>query len=743
MFGSKFKWGGNSLIIDTTIDQYPEITEKEKVYIRLRSDLDKVNYVSEKIETDEDLKNSSCFDRYEKLKRRYSKIQNQEEYYTELFKSNIYLLGSVASGKSDIGNKLSVGLPFEVIDVGNIFRLISLQIISNSSLGINSIFDFKDLNSEDKTNLIGKIQQKSNSIRDLVQDKIDFKKDKKTAKQVILFDNKILDAELRSKKVTSLVSLIAKLPSIRNLVWGIIGRYSSNCGGIILTGHSLKDIDTSKYNLINLTVDKEVAVDRILQREGNNYDSRKEASDKMNERNNLDGWDKTEKIIENVFAKKKIDTTELNPQQIKFRILRNLVQNTKEKLKEKQLQSEIETERKDFNWNLNPLLAYIRESCKNIILDITEKYKENGVTEFDLITQTMIYLSVYPTTEIWQNNYELVVSIEKMIENGDYQNAENLFINSIKQNKFCINQELVQKVANEQAIKLINIYTNTSVIENNNKIELPYKYMNIGENSPFRNVDDTVISKKNATFEKDKSGKTIMIVQEKITGKKIIFKPVSKEIATLYGKGFHYLHKGRSDNFADYGAYLEGDNLPFVWVSYSSVDRKYKKEMLNYLKLEPHRFLEMTRAWNSTWSPKNTMSVLFEYAHTIIKEESRNSVQNGETDKPIQGILTAINPNLGFKASGFIGIGMEVCGLKPANFSFFKDGGIVDYMPRREIQKLLNLDNSKELILHPKYQQNIVPLMPTYELILAFDSKEQSELTKKPIYKIPKSSYQN
>lgn len=67
---------------------------------------------------------------------------------------------------------------------------------------------------------------------------------------------------------------------------------------------------------------------------------------------------------------------------------------------------------------------------------------------------------------------------------------------------------------------------------------------------------------------------------------------------------------------------------------------------------------------------------------------------------------------------------MEVCGLKPANFSFLKDGGILDYMPRREIQKLLNLKNSKELILNAKYQQNIVPLLPTYELILAFDSKE-------------------
>ena len=117
---------------------------------------------------------------------------------------------------------------------------------------------------------------------------------------------------------------------------------------------------------------------------------------------------------------------------------------------------------------MNPLLAYVRESCKNIILDITEKYKENGVTEFDLITQTMIYLSVYPTTQIWQNNYELVVSIEKMIENGDYQNAENLFINSIKQNKFYINQELVEKIANEQAVKLINIYKSNSVFVKSN-----------------------------------------------------------------------------------------------------------------------------------------------------------------------------------------------------------------------------------------------------------------------------------
>ena len=307
--------------------------------------------------------------------------------------------------------------------------------------------------------------------------------------------------------------MIAKIPSIRNLVWSIIRRYSNDCGGIILTGHSLKDINTSKYHLINLTVDKEVAVDRIIKREGNNYDSRESACDQIDERNVADGWDKTEKIVEKVFAKKKIDTTELNPQQIKFRVLRDLIKQTKQKLQQTKLQSQIEFKRNNFNWNLNPLLAYVRETSQNIIFNIVEKYKENGITEFDLITQTMIYLSVHPTTEIWQGNDELIKSMEKIIKSEDYQNVEVLFINSIKQNKFYINQELVEKIANEQAIKLINIYKTTSVIKNNSEIKLPYKYMNIGENSPFR-VLDTVISKKNAIFEKDKNGKTIKKKQE-------------------------------------------------------------------------------------------------------------------------------------------------------------------------------------------------------------------------------------
>jgi hypothetical protein len=231
-------------------------------------------------------------------------------------------------------------------------------------------------------------------------------------------------------------------------------------------------------------------------------------------------------------------------------------------------------------------------------------------------------------------------------------------------------------------------------------------------------------------------------VHEAGTGKNIVIKKVPAEVSDLYGKGFHYLHSGRPDEAVAYGAYIEGEELPFAWVSYSAVDRGYKKDILRHLNVEPHRVLEMTRAWNATWSPKNTMSVLFSFAHDQIRAESKRRVDERTLDKPVAGIITAINGNLGFKANAFNGVGFETIALKPANFSFLvEDDGSLTYMSRRQIVRRLGLSSTKELDGHPRYRANQVPLLPTNEMAVLFDEREQGRITKQPIYRIPEAAY--
>lgn len=112
-----------------------------------------------------------------------------------------------------------------------------------------------------------------------------------------------------------------------------------------------------------------------------------------------------------------------------------------------------------------------------------------------------------------------------------------------------------------------------------------------------------------------------MNIRERHSGKTITLKRVKPEISSAYAEGFHYLHTAHNDEHGAFGAFMEGEEFPFAWVSYSPVDREYKKEMLQHFGVEPHRVLEMTRAWNASWSPKNTMSLLFSFAHSEMQQE--------------------------------------------------------------------------------------------------------------------------
>ena len=117
----------------------------------------------------------------------------------------------------------------------------------------------------------------------------------------------------------------------------------------------------------------------------------------------------------------------------------------------------------------------------------------------------------------------------------------------------------------------------------------------------------------------------------------------------------------------------------------------------------------MTRAWCSNSAPQNIMSSLFQYSIDDVKKEWDKLKIQGKVNKDLQAITTTINPNLGFKASSFLGCNFIPFALRPAKFTFGKKDNKMEYMTRREIE-------SKKL----EFVENEFNILPLNEMILYF-----------------------
>lgn len=428
---------------------------------------------------------------------------------------------------------------------------------------------------------------------------------------------------------------------------------------------------------------------------------------------------------------------------MKFRTIRRLAERAKEITERNEFQEENQVERENFHWIVNPLLANVRLAGAEIIVQQEAESKISGITEFDLAVQTMIHLAAYESKEVWLGNDSVLTEIQDNITSGSTDAVSEQFKAAIETGQIHLNNELVAKVCASQAEKLKTNAQNLYVTRDGKQLYLPASYMGNPEESPFKDTGRSEINTKaKQTIVNPEIGEQGLVVTEKHTGRKITFQKVSHDVSEMYGKGFHYIHEGRADELSAFGAYLEEDEFPFAWVSYSPTDRAYKQEMLEHLGLEPHTVLELTRAWNSSWSPRNTMSTLFGYAHRTLQREWEKKVDEGKVDKLLSGIISAINGNLGFNGSTFSGANLKVVGLKPANFTYLKhEDGSMDYMPRRAIMKALGLQSTVDLVGNPQYATNQFPLIPTNEMVVAFDKLKQEEISKKPIYRIPDDAY--
>lgn len=430
--------------------------------------------------------------------------------------------------------------------------------------------------------------------------------------------------------------------------------------------------------------------------------------------------------------------------QMSWSILRLLVSEASYMTRLENEQNGIEIPRDQFIWASNPFIAEFRSAASEIINDHLSKIKSYGVTEFDLVTQVMMHLGIYEPDAIWSGNNKLIEEVHKLLRGEKGDEAATRFHAAIESGDIKINEDLARYECERQASKLVQHYQTLSVTIDGGEVSLPAQYMGNPDLNPFKEYEKTEINAKERQYEIDQiTGEKMMVVFEKSSGKKIIFKSVRPEISRLYSLGFSNLHYAREGETAVYGAYLEGDEFPFAYSSYTPVTRQYSRDMLNYLGANPDNIMESARAWNCSWSPENTMSVLFTYSHEMLKEQRESDIVEGRAREPLEGVFTSINPNPGFKAVSFRGVRFNVVGMKPTGFSYIRnDEGSADFMPKGEIKKLLGVDSDDDLSNHPRYVVNSTPFLPTLEMLAIFNFESEKELLKKSIYRVTNEAFQ-
>lgn len=596
---------------------------------------------------------------------------------------NLFIIGPVASGKNTLLENLKKKYNINILDSGQLYRYIALCILKKTSVNP----DYKSLyknDTEEEKRILQEIFKWNRTIE-------------KSLKELEIVDGKLTidgqsigEENLYSKEVNSIVAIIAKSDLIRKRILHFINNdIVKREGCYAMTGHNITEMDTTQFTTIFLDINNEKAAERLYNRNPDSYRSILDAYKEVLERNNKDGIDKTRNLIDSVYNAIYIDTTELSEEEIINIIVRELERIEKENQNFNQLQDKDSIDRKNFEWVFNPFLevikAYLDRNLDKFL--IGKEY----ISRTDLKYQVLIKICSYKIEELFKGNETILIEINNGI--NDRKNKLKTLIKYLTDKKVILNFELINEEIQNQIERLSKLYDNNST----------------------KQIMTTLNSSEN---------------KGNISLENIIYKKVDKGTSQFIAKNCHYLHTPRNDEFISYGAFVEGQALPIAWVSFSKQDRKYKKQLLNYLGIESQNTLEMTRAWCSNSAPQNIMSSLFQYSINEVEKEWEKLKEQGEVNKNLQAITTTINPNLGFKASSFLGCNFIPFALRPAKFTYGIQGTTMEYMTRREIERK-NLE----------YIENQFNILPLNEIILCLEKRKQEEISKGKIYTMDKRNY--
>lgn len=613
---------------------------------------------------------------------------------------NIFIVGPVASGKNTLMEKIMIESNSIAVDTGQIYRYLASKIIDE----LHDQIDFLKIqkNDEDEclklvnktysltkfyTNELGKLKFKDNEFYELTKP-VDLNK-------------------LYSTEVNMILPIICKISTLRGTINNYINNYiCNNERPIIMTGHNIKEIDTTKFIVVFLDVDSKSSSYRLYMRNKSSYESQLDAFDEVIKRNQADKIDYTRKSLKYLYNYIYIDTENKNPDEIYEEFLKSMkkIEERQNNYQNQQLNS---IKRENFEWIFNPVLQPLKQQLEKLSIPLIEKYP--FINKNDLIYQTLIKLASYEITELYDLKESLTVIINNSIEN---RNSENIsrFIKSVEDGIIKINEDLLLENLSLELNILINMY-------NDDKIRnIMNHYNESGIKKNLKHNHGLMVNAGNGLMDE-----------------KISYKILDQETSKLISKYCHYLHTPRNDELVSYGAFVDDNPYPIAYVSFSRQDREYKKQLLYNLGIEPQNTIEMTRAWCSNNAPQNIMSSLFQYSINDISKRWKENCKIGREDKYLQAVTTAINPNLGFKASSFLGCNFIPIALRPAKFTFSVHDGIIKYTTRRTLE-----NESSET----EYFENMFNILPLNELILCLDKNKRSIINNSNIMIIDNKSYE-
>ena len=597
---------------------------------------------------------------------------------------NLFIIGPVASGKNTLLDGLKKKYNLNILDTGKLYRYLAWCICKKTDINPNFDLLYKNDGQEVKR-ISQKIYQWNRTLES-------------SLKELEIVDGKLFiggqevdEGELYSKEVNSIISLVAKSQLIRKRILHFINQdIIKRVGNYALTGHNLKEMDTTQFTTIFLDITDEKAAGRLYSRNPESYGNISDAYKEVVQRNSNDEMEKNRRLIPSLYNAIYVDTTTLSEQQVLDIVIKEIerIEETNKKFSE--LQENTSIDRKNFKWIFHPILQVIKAYLdRNLDKFLKEK---DYISKTDLEYQVLTKLCSYRLEELFRGDIAILKSMNQDIQDRKDEQFGNL-IQAMLDKKIFLNSALVDKEIQNQIKRLENLY-------NSNGTKQMMKEINSSRNKENISLED------------------------------IVYKRVNTITSRLIAQNCHYLHTPRNDEFISYGAFVEGQALPIAWVSYSKQDREYKKQLLHYLGIEPQNTLEMTRAWCSSSAPQNIMSSLFQHSIDAIKAEWKNLKKEGKVNKDLQAITTTINPNLGFKASSFLGCNFIPFALRPAKFTYCKQGNEVEYMTRRKIE-------GKNV----QYFENQFNVLPLNEIILCMDKKKQDEISQGSIYTMDKKSY--
>ena len=507
----------------------------------------------------------------------------------------------------------------------------------------------------------------------------------------------IVDLELYSTRINTIVSLVAQSATARKMIMKFIqNKLSEQKGNWILTGHTLFDLKLSDFVVIYLHVSNEIAAQRLIKRIPDSYKSFEDAYNEVLERNRIDCITQTHKIIDNLYEKIYVDTDNITVDAIVNIIVTKVNNLVVERRLFEKYQQQNAYDISTFTWLSNPFLTVIKEFLEEKLPGYLKYYPE--IDKTDLMYQVLIHVCAYPITMLFIGNADILMEINVGIENRNVELFEKFF-SLYRENRLTLNEELISKEI-EYRIIMLNTLIKSMGIE---KIFAEINNSKMIRSEYFLNKHD----------------------------EKLNVKPIDRELSFQIFRTCHYLHTPRTDEYAAYGAFYKGIEVPIAAVSVSLHDRNYKKQLLDYMGFESHNFLEVTRSWCSHMAPKNTQSYLLEYAMKDLRKKWREKKRCKEVTNVLQGFTTTIDPNLDFHATSFLGCNFRHFALRPAKYNYIKMGNINYFKTRRDIPY------SKE-----KYFNNQINILPLNEMIRVFDERMIKEQHRMVIYQMDSSNYE-